>query len=409
MSPAATFPSSGGRQRWNVPPDRSGNSNNINHHNKIRRKPSVEWTMPSQPYYNVAPPVVRINSPVSARFDRNNLSSSNNGSIVIIDDDEDVPVKIGGADFGSLALDVSQGDVVAQSTKDYHLPLISSGALSSSSQALPQGTLPLSSSYLAQGGPTVNTIQMYTTACSSKSINTTSQSPSNNNNNVVPMTTTNTHLEGNQINQNLPMCTEILVSTDTKGGGGKLAKSQAFCPLCSKTFQSRFVLKMHMSRVHGESASNSLLMWGCPMCKNEKFSGKWAYHDHFKTAHADNICTACNKSLASRQGLLEHINAKHSRKRVYVCNICNAKSYSRQGLFNHRKGIHGLSSSKNKMSMPVFPPQTFTTPTTTSASESSPINIEPILPVAPPISESSPLLIEPKVEVPDVCLTVPIA
>jgi hypothetical protein len=59
-----------------------------------------------------------------------------------------------------------------------------------------------------------------------------------------------------------------------------------------------------------------------------------------KTVDGRYACKTCDKILASRSGMLEHVH-KHEQNHVlkYKCNICNHQVFNKSGIFRHVK-IH---------------------------------------------------------------------
>jgi hypothetical protein len=60
--------------------------------------------------------------------------------------------------------------------------------------------------------------------------------------------------------------------------------------------------------------------------------------NYSKTLDGRYACKSCDKILASRSGMLEHVH-KHMPNHIlkYKCNICNYQVYNKYGMFTHVK------------------------------------------------------------------------
>ena len=80
------------------------------------------------------------------------------------------------------------------------------------------------------------------------------------------------------------------------------------CPLCQRTFVSRYVMREHVKHVH-----QKLFRHQCEHC-GKGFSVRSNYYDHLAT-HTGikrNVCTICEKQFTFRQSLKAHMVRVHS-------------------------------------------------------------------------------------------------
>lgn len=114
--------------------------------------------------------------------------------------------------------------------------------------------------------------------------------------------------------------------------------SKYSCSFCTKTFISKDARDAHTSRHSG------LAIYQCRRC-NKQFQ-----HNQSLTRHQQSNCAGeprinatdmyackyCGKVMKRRDCLLEHVNAKHERKKLH-CKHCNKRFPWRQSKYRHEK------------------------------------------------------------------------
>ncbi|XP_072946912.1 uncharacterized protein [Epargyreus clarus] len=85
-------------------------------------------------------------------------------------------------------------------------------------------------------------------------------------------------------------------------------KSKSKCDTCSITFKSRYCLRRHLK---------------------------------LKQLLAENSCLKCQKKFTSKDGLVKHVNNKHTFKNItFQCEHCSLKFKAKQSLQTHLNRIH---------------------------------------------------------------------
>uniref|UniRef100_A0A3B5MM75 Zinc finger and BTB domain containing 48 n=1 Tax=Xiphophorus couchianus TaxID=32473 RepID=A0A3B5MM75_9TELE len=136
-------------------------------------------------------------------------------------------------------------------------------------------------------------------------------------------------------------------------------KGSAQCPVCLKSFKSKYYLKVHnrykvnMIIFQGFlSREYPLTFVSCrrhtgekPFCStcNEQFMYKKNLTMHLMKVHGHpkpHACPQCPKTFLTRTELRVHEAAKHRGEKPFVCEECGHRASSRNGLQMHIKAIH---------------------------------------------------------------------
>ena len=92
-----------------------------------------------------------------------------------------------------------------------------------------------------------------------------------------------------------------------------------------------------------QSCKTTSASWKCPFCC-QSFGSKLKLTCHLSTAHGakeEIVCTQCNKSFASKQGLYNH-KAVHEGKLRHVCQKCGKGFLNKQDYEGHMNKHLGL-------------------------------------------------------------------
>ncbi|XP_055079079.1 telomere zinc finger-associated protein [Periophthalmus magnuspinnatus] len=108
------------------------------------------------------------------------------------------------------------------------------------------------------------------------------------------------------------------------------------CPKCSETFSRKSQLSSHMVTHTGE------MPYECSIC-SERFVLKKHLNHHMMRLHGfpkPHACPECDKSFMSKSELRIHDSSKHKGEKPFVCEECGHRATSRNGLRMHIKAIH---------------------------------------------------------------------
>uniref|UniRef100_A0A3B4B4Q2 C2H2-type domain-containing protein n=1 Tax=Periophthalmus magnuspinnatus TaxID=409849 RepID=A0A3B4B4Q2_9GOBI len=108
------------------------------------------------------------------------------------------------------------------------------------------------------------------------------------------------------------------------------------CPKCSETFSRKSQLSSHMVTHTGE------MPYECSICA-ERFVLKKHLNHHMMRLHGfpkPHACPECDKSFMSKSELRIHDSSKHKGEKPFVCEECGHRATSRNGLRMHIKAIH---------------------------------------------------------------------
>ncbi|KAM3618344.1 uncharacterized protein V6R79_019436 [Siganus canaliculatus] len=115
------------------------------------------------------------------------------------------------------------------------------------------------------------------------------------------------------------------------------AKPQTFtCLVCSSTFSSKEELCLHVVTHTGDMPHK------CTTC-SEQFMHKKNLTIHMMKVHGypkPHACPQCPKTFLTRTELRVHEAAKHRGEKPFVCEECGHRASSRNGLQMHIKAIH---------------------------------------------------------------------
>ncbi|KAG7306578.1 hypothetical protein JYU34_007948 [Plutella xylostella] len=113
------------------------------------------------------------------------------------------------------------------------------------------------------------------------------------------------------------------------------------CRHCSYRHHTVSLIKLHMQRNHRE--------YECGKC-DLKFSCYREYNNHTQKAHGALVkCNVCDKTLATRHSLRDHMQRRHQGVApVYECNVCDKKYKGRQGLALHIKTTHNTNADDGR-------------------------------------------------------------
>ncbi|KAM9343540.1 zinc finger and BTB domain-containing protein 8A isoform 1-T2 [Pholidichthys leucotaenia] len=108
------------------------------------------------------------------------------------------------------------------------------------------------------------------------------------------------------------------------------------CPTCALVFKSKEEIRVHAVSHTGEMPHK------CSTC-SEQFMYKKNLTIHMMKVHGHpkpHACTECPKTFLSRTELRVHVAAKHRGEKPFVCEECGHRASSRNGLQMHIKAIH---------------------------------------------------------------------
>ncbi|XP_026222609.1 telomere zinc finger-associated protein isoform X2 [Anabas testudineus] len=108
------------------------------------------------------------------------------------------------------------------------------------------------------------------------------------------------------------------------------------CPTCSSTFSGKEELRLHIVSHTGEMPHK------CSTC-SEQFMHKKNLTLHMMKVHGypkPHACPQCPKTFLTRTELRVHEAAKHRGEKPFVCEECGHRASSRNGLQMHIKAIH---------------------------------------------------------------------
>ncbi|XP_032414284.1 telomere zinc finger-associated protein [Xiphophorus hellerii] len=112
--------------------------------------------------------------------------------------------------------------------------------------------------------------------------------------------------------------------------------STYICPTCSLSFNTKEELRVHVVSHTGEMPHK------CSTC-NEQFMYKKNLTMHLMKVHGHpkpHACPQCPKTFLTRTELRVHEAAKHRGEKPFVCEECGHRASSRNGLQMHIKAIH---------------------------------------------------------------------
>ncbi|XP_035513312.1 telomere zinc finger-associated protein [Morone saxatilis] len=108
------------------------------------------------------------------------------------------------------------------------------------------------------------------------------------------------------------------------------------CPTCSSTFNGKEELRLHIVSHTGDMPHK------CSTCP-EQFIHKKSLTIHMMKVHGypkPHACPQCPKTFLTRTELRVHEAAKHRGEKPFVCEECGHRASSRNGLQMHIKAIH---------------------------------------------------------------------
>ncbi|KAJ0064814.1 hypothetical protein NL108_015591, partial [Boleophthalmus pectinirostris] len=108
------------------------------------------------------------------------------------------------------------------------------------------------------------------------------------------------------------------------------------CLKCCETFSRKSQLTSHMVTHTGE------MPYECSIC-SEQFMLKKHLNHHMMRLHGfpkPHACPECDKSFMSKSELRIHDSSKHKGEKPFVCEECGHRATSRNGLRMHIKAIH---------------------------------------------------------------------
>ncbi|XP_047218029.1 telomere zinc finger-associated protein [Girardinichthys multiradiatus] len=127
--------------------------------------------------------------------------------------------------------------------------------------------------------------------------------------------------------------------TNDKNDGGieeDPNKGSAQCPVCLKSFKSKYYLKVHNRRHTGEKP------FGCSKCGKRYFRKEnLSMHESRGCARVlMYICSICSLNFKTKEELREHV-VSHTGEMPHKCSTCNEQFMYKKNLTMHLMKVHG--------------------------------------------------------------------
>lgn len=109
------------------------------------------------------------------------------------------------------------------------------------------------------------------------------------------------------------------------------------CNDCQIVFTKKSSLDLHCKTNH--KVRNNLKCSSCSIT----FKSRYCLRRHMKLKEilAENSCLKCTKKFQNQDGLLKHVNNKHTDKNtIFQCNLCSLKFKVEASLTSHLNRIH---------------------------------------------------------------------
>ncbi len=109
------------------------------------------------------------------------------------------------------------------------------------------------------------------------------------------------------------------MSTHLKLTHGEKPPTRVPCNLCSKTFLTKYLMKLHIITFHQGQRP-----FKCKLC-SKSYTTNSDLNKHLKSIHygVKYSCHICSTSLSSKASVNNHIRTVHQRLKPFVCHYCN--------------------------------------------------------------------------------------
>ncbi|XP_040049667.2 uncharacterized protein zbtb48 isoform X1 [Gasterosteus aculeatus] len=128
--------------------------------------------------------------------------------------------------------------------------------------------------------------------------------------------------------------TDHLASSSTLEEDSK--KDSVQCPICDKSFKSKYYLKVHNRRHTGERP------FGCPKCGKRYFRKEnLSLHETRDCAKVQTYtCVTCSSTFDGKEELRLHV-VSHTGDMPHKCSICPEQFMHKKNLTSHMMKVHG--------------------------------------------------------------------
>ncbi|XP_008412762.1 zinc finger and BTB domain-containing protein 48 [Poecilia reticulata] len=125
-------------------------------------------------------------------------------------------------------------------------------------------------------------------------------------------------------------------SKSNDGVEEKSIKGSAHCPVCLKSFKSKYYLKVHNRRHTGEKP------FACSKCGKRYFRKEnLSVHESRGCARVSTyICSTCSVSFNTKEELRVHV-VSHTGEMPHKCSTCNEQFMYKKNLTMHLMKVHG--------------------------------------------------------------------
>ena len=108
-------------------------------------------------------------------------------------------------------------------------------------------------------------------------------------------------------------------------------------------FTQKHVLKTHIKIVHEGKEIKKRAPVQCEICENS-FNSKYTLIRHISRVHEEIKtyvqCDICEMKFARKSSLTQHISTVHEGNKPFQCEICDTKFSRKSSLKNHILSIH---------------------------------------------------------------------
>ncbi|XP_035997641.1 telomere zinc finger-associated protein [Fundulus heteroclitus] len=125
-------------------------------------------------------------------------------------------------------------------------------------------------------------------------------------------------------------------SKDDDGAEEESHKGSTQCPICLKSFKSKYYLKVHNRRHTGEK------LFGCSQCGKRYFRKEnLSVHESRRCGRVQlHVCPTCSLNFSTKEELRVHV-VSHTGEMPHKCSTCNEQFMYKKNLTTHLMKIHG--------------------------------------------------------------------